>query len=162
MDGTAKPKKRRGPGRPFGPDNLPTANPISRAASRMRQAIYRNLTREQADRIAKALFREAESGNVTAIREVFDRTWGKAIQPVDVTVHEERTIAVIAMTEAQIVKLQEFNAETRASLGQPPKLINSTSNPTHEMIEASPTSGPAESSTAPDQARPADSIDSDG
>ena len=135
----------------FGAAGAGAPNVVSRAAARMRQAVYRRLTKEKAEAIADALFAEAAEGNIAAIREVFDRVWGKAIQPVDVTVHEERTLAIIAMTEAQIAKLQEFNAETRAALTASPKLIDSSSSPA-QVDGAPPGDAPGQSLAIDDKA----------
>lgn len=58
---------------------------------RLKDALTKRLAKkEQADRIIEALVEKAESGDVSAIKEVFDRSGGKATQTIiaDVTAHE--------------------------------------------------------------------------
>ena len=85
----------RAPGGKFAPGNTFAkggARYVSRAAA-IRRELMRCVTREDVKEITQALVREAKSGDVSAIKEFFDRLVGKAEQFHDVTAMIERAEA---------------------------------------------------------------------
>lgn len=75
----AKGGYRKGAGRPKGTKEPQT---LLREASLMK---LRELADAEITPIAKALIEKAKTGDVPAIKELFDRAWGKAPQQTDIT-----------------------------------------------------------------------------
>ncbi len=71
----------RQPGGRFAPGNkFSKGNPYTQQVARLRAALMEAVTPEKLTAIVQALIREAEGGNIPAIREVLDRTLGKPIE----------------------------------------------------------------------------------
>ena len=71
----------RGPAGRFAPGNAGgPGNPFARRVGELRSALIEAVTPADMAEMVAALIAGAESGNVAAIREVFDRTLGKPTQ----------------------------------------------------------------------------------
>lgn len=67
-----------------------------------RDALHRVLTQENGKRlraVAEALVREGESGNVAAIKEIYERTDGKVKQEVDAVVDQNVVIELVRFSD---------------------------------------------------------------
>lgn len=60
-------------------------NPLAKQTNQLRAALVNAVTRADVDKIAKGLLRKAKKGDVAAARELFDRLFGKANQPISLT-----------------------------------------------------------------------------
>jgi hypothetical protein len=75
--GTERPANRDALGR-FGAGNRAgKGNPYKRRTARLRAEMYRTVTPSDVSRVTKALIDAAASGDVPAIKEFFDRYFGK-------------------------------------------------------------------------------------
>ena len=75
----AKGGARKGAGRP---KDKKEGQTLIREASLLR---LREMAHAEIEPIAKALITKAKTGDVPAIKELFDRAWGKAPQQTDIT-----------------------------------------------------------------------------
>lgn len=91
----------RGPGGRFAPGNRAArGNPHARQVARLRSTLLKAVTPQQLKSVVQALIREAEAGNVPAIKELFERTLGKPVE-LDLIERLERLEAMLAASEAR-------------------------------------------------------------
>lgn len=67
-------------GNPGGP-----GNPFAKQAAELRAALYKAVTPEDIEEIATKLVAKAKRAEVPAVKELFDRLWGKAPQAVELS-----------------------------------------------------------------------------
>lgn len=60
-------------------------NPLARQVNQLRSALAKAVTRKDVEDIAHGLLKKAKAGDVAAARELFDRIFGKANQPISLT-----------------------------------------------------------------------------
>jgi hypothetical protein len=65
------------PGNPGGP-----GNPHAKKVNAFRSRLYELVTPEDMDEVIRALVRKAKAGEIAAIRELFDRLFGKSLQGI--------------------------------------------------------------------------------
>ena len=65
-------------GNPGGP-----GNPFAKQVADTRAALYAAVTEEDIKAVVAKMVRQARAGDAAARKEMFDRLWGKAAQPVN-------------------------------------------------------------------------------
>ena len=71
----------RQPGGRFAPGNkFSKGNPYAQQVARLRSALMEAVTPEKLASVVQALIREAEGGNIPAIKELLDRVLGRPVE----------------------------------------------------------------------------------
>jgi len=58
-------------------------NPYAKQAAELKAALYKAVTPKDIEEIAEKLLAKAKRADIPAIKELFDRLWGKSAQPVN-------------------------------------------------------------------------------
>lgn len=101
-NGTAPPIIRDGKGRFVKGSGGGPGNPYARRVARLRRELYRAVTPEDLRTVVRALVEKARSGDVAAIKELLDRTIGKArpIEDADEAGDQRRVIIKVVHGDA--------------------------------------------------------------
>lgn len=81
-------------------------NPLAAQVNQLRAALAGAVTPADIAGIAQQLITEAKDGNVAAAHELFDRLFGKAKQPLEVTGKDGRSVKI-----KHVFDLERFAAE---------------------------------------------------
>ena len=85
-------------------------NPYAKQAAELKAALYNAVTEQDIEEIAAKLIASAKRANIPAIKELFDRLWGKAPQDVNLGGQEDNPIEVSIggnLTEEEIRRIAE-------------------------------------------------------
>jgi hypothetical protein len=99
-------------------------NPHSQAVQRLRAALAGEMTKEKAQKLARALYNKAAEGDVAAIKEYFDRLLGKSSQPIAITNPDGSLISRVTVNvfDEQFARdFAEFIAGSRAGKDDVPE-----------------------------------------
>ena len=61
----------------------PGGSPYAKQAAELKAALYKAVTPKDIEEIAEKLLAKAKRADIPAIKELFDRLWGKSAQPVN-------------------------------------------------------------------------------
>jgi hypothetical protein len=67
--------------------------------------------------IGDALISQAKIGNIAAIKELFDRSWGRAPQAMHMTIEKEEVIEASERIQDLAYKLNELDREGKLVIG---------------------------------------------
>jgi hypothetical protein len=79
---------------------------MAKRASQIRLMLLREFTPERQKKVCDKLIKQAESGDMVAIRELLDRTAGKPITPVEIDGHAAFVISPI-IRENIVIEVQK-------------------------------------------------------
>src|SRR5262245_17876992 len=114
-----KPNGQFAPGVSGNPNGRPKSRTLSEAyRALLKQPLPNDPTRTVADAVAAAIVKNAVAGDVSAAREVADRTEGKARQSIDLSIEEKKRDLVnraieALMSDAGIERDEAVDALTR-------------------------------------------------
>ncbi len=86
-------------------------NPHARRVHRLRAALLRAATPADFEQIARSLIEKAKTGDIPAIKELFDRTIGKPSQCVEVTANNVPRAFDPSMSREELMRLLEQRAD---------------------------------------------------
>ena len=101
-------------GNPGGP-----GNPFAKQAAELRAALYEAVTTKDIEEIAAKLVAKAKRAEVPAIKELFDRLWGKAPQAVELSGADGDAIKVDIggdLTDEEIERIAEAVSAGRGAV----------------------------------------------
>jgi len=101
-------------GNPGGP-----GNPYAKQSAELRAALYKAVTPKDIEEIAEKLVLKAKRADVPAVKELFDRLWGKAPQDVNLGGQEDNPIEVSIggnLTEEEIRRIAEAVSAGRGAV----------------------------------------------
>lgn len=93
-------------------NKVSVGNPLNKKTQQLRAALINALTEQDIVDIAFALIKKAKKGDTVAAREVFDRTFGKAHQSVEISTTEVHR-QIEELTDDDLLRIATEASETR-------------------------------------------------